>query len=419
MTVPLSAFRVSPNLVRYAYYLTDFQTGRLRGMFPLWDASLPDALNGAASASFEIRLADRAARSADPFSATIPRRSCMWAERQELDPASNRLLRADTMWGGVIMGRSRPRGARSLKVDAVTWPGYLARRLVGDRLYRQADKFTIARQLVQGAVDFTTELGGVGLYPNSPHLELVNRNGYTQDASGVLADRTYQFVDQRYALDAIKQLASSGDGFDWRMVPLRRSKYAGVGENFAVRLDLGYPRLGRIKPAGLRWSARRSDSRSRWGWVEDYTVEEDGTGVNNRVTAIGSGSGPTQIRATADEATQGRQEYFAGYPLYDGSTQSSSQELVTQAGALAAAQGALAAGFASEFRVSGIKVRGDLAPVVTSYALGDDVTLLLDENTTGQPLTVTGQLISRTILPPQQGRTEQVTMEVQGTAVAA
>jgi hypothetical protein len=66
-------------------------------------------------------------------------------------------------------------------------------------------------------------------------------------------------------------------------------------------------------------------------------------------------------------------------------------------------------------RVTGIKVRGDLAPKVYSYQLGDDITLALDETTNGQPGVVVGQLVGRTLEPPQQGRTETVTMDVQGT----
>jgi hypothetical protein len=79
--------------------------------------------------------------------------------------------------------------------------------------------------------------------------------------------------------------------------------------------------------------------------------------------------------------------------------------------------GALVSGFASEMQVTGIRIRGDLAPSLTSYALGDDVTVRVGDAVTGQPTTFVGQLVGRSIEPPERGSTEQVTLDVQGTVV--
>jgi hypothetical protein len=183
----------------------------------------------------------------------------------------------------------------------------------------------------------------------------------------------------------------------------------------AGRLDLGYPRLGRTAPADLRWSTDTADGRSRWGYVSDLTITEDGSAVANRITAVGAGTGPDQIRAVADSTQTSRNEMLAGYPLYESSLNSSTSEDRTYDTVYGKAMGALLAGFAGETVLSGIKVRGDLAPTVTSYAPGDDLTVKVGEGLTGRPVIFVGQLTGRTIEPAEPGRTETVTLDVQGT----
>jgi hypothetical protein len=412
VTGPLSRAPLAP--VRYRYYFTDFRLGRLKAVLPLLDVSLSDVLRGAATGSAKVPLGNARVRAQDPFSATTPARSCMWAERQEFDPASGVVARRDVMWGGVVMARSRQRAARTMTLGLVTWPSYLSDRLVGDHTYTQADKAAILRDLLlEAATQPSVATDPPGLYPLVPPP--LSPLSAAAGRFGVLADRTYLASDLKNALDAVKELGASGDGFDWRFTPYRDPLVATVGEAFKVRCDSGYPRLGRVAPPDLRWSSNADDSRSRWGWVEDYTINEDRSAVYNRVTALGDGTGPTQLRATKTGSDVGADENGSGYPLYETSLMSSTQDDRTQDTVDAKALGALRAGFASQVRVTGIKVRGDLAPKVYSYQLGDDITLALDETTNGQPGVVVGQLVGRTLEPPQQGRTETVTMDVQGT----
>jgi hypothetical protein len=46
------------------------------------------------------------------------------------------------------------------------------------------------------------------------------------------------------------------------------------------------------------------------------------------------------------------------------------------------------------------------------------VTIRVGDAVTGTPTTIVGQLVGRTIAPPERGRTEQVTLDIQGTGVA-
>lgn len=410
MTLPAP----TPRTVRWRYHFTDFRSSRLLATLPMTGVTLNDVLNGPSDGSGTVPLASAAIRARDPFRATVPRRSICWAERQTIDPASGQVVDSAVPWAGIVKRRERSLTSTAMKLSMVTWPAYFQSRLLLSRTHTQADKFTIFRRTLADAVAQPAVVTSPpGAYGNSPHttpLEAVSG-----PLSGVLADRTYLASDLKPALEALTELGHSGDGFDWHLTPYMA--VPGDLTSFQVRADLGYPRLGRIQPPDLRWSTDLADSRSRWGYAEDLTLTEDGSAVSNRITAIGSGIGPDQIRATADSTSTARDEMAAGYPLYEAGLGSSSSDDRTYDTVYGKAMGALLAGFAGEVRVTGLRVRGDLAPVVTSYGLGDDVAVRIGATLTGQPVTIVGQLVGRGIAPAEQGRTEQVTLDIQGTVV--
>lgn len=399
--------------VRWRYHFTDFRLGRLIATLPLSDVALSDVLNGAADGAAVVPLSSATVRDRDPFSATVPRRCCLWAERQEWVAGS--LAVAEVPWAGIVMKRERSHATRELKLSMVTWPGYFQRRLVGQRILRQWDKFAIFRRLLGDAVTQPAVAYPPGFYGNSPHTQPLEWTG-PGAPSGVLADRSYLASDLKPTLEALTELGNSGDGFDWRLVPYMATP--GDLSSFRVRADLGYPRLGRIEPADLRWSTDRADARQRWGYVSDLSITEDGSNVANRLTAVGSGTGTDQIRATVDSSATYRDENASGYPLYEASLGSSTAEDRTLDTVQSKALGGLLAGFAGEVTLSGVKVRGDLPPTLSSYTVGDDATIKVGETTTGLTETFVGQIVGRTIRPAESGRTEEVTFDVQGTVAA-
>jgi hypothetical protein len=402
-----------PRQIRYRYHFTDFRLGRLIATLPMRDVSLSDVLSGAAAGSGTVPLS-RQVIARDPFSATITRRSLCFAERQVIDPTVG-VVESTLPWAGLVMKRTRAYAGRAMKLDMVTLPGYFEHRLVGNGQNVQQDKFAIFRALLARGIDQPpVDTADPGVYGNPPAFATL---AASTNLSGVLADRTYLASDLKTILAAINELAGSGAGFDYRFVP--EFGTAGDLSTMRVRCDLGYPRLGRVAPPDLRWSTDRADARQRFGFVEDLTITEDGSGVNNRITAVGSGTGADQIRATADSIQlANRNEMRAGYCLFEGSAGGASNDDRTYDTVYGKALGALLSGFASEVQVTGIKVRGDLYPTLSSYALGDDLTIRVGDTITGQPTTIVGQLIGRAIAPPEQGRTEQVTLDIQGTVVS-
>jgi hypothetical protein len=409
VTAPRLRRPARPRRVRWRYHFTDARSGVLLATLPMVDAQLSEALNGGSDGSGIIPLSRDVLRR-DPFRATITRRSACWAERSELDPETGRAVLTEYPWGGLVMGRERSRSDRSLALQMVTWHSYWQRRLVEDRTFSQADRFAIMRTLLGWGV---TQPGGF----TPPHLAAITAGA---NLSGDPMDRTYEASSLKPILEAAKELSAAGDGFDWRLVPYRDTDPAAT---FRLRLDLGYPRLGRARPAELdsAWPLVWSDDENstRAGYLQDYKIAEDGSSVNNRLTALGEGSGPTQIRSVVDAGDVGRDEVGQwGYLLYEGSLQSSTQDLKTQDSVDRHARGAMLAGLASEVQLTGVTVRGDLAPTLSAYTVGDDGEFRVSSTVTGQPTTIVGQIIARTIEPAQKGRTERVSMDVQGTAVA-
>jgi hypothetical protein len=254
VTLPAPA---DPRAVRWRYHFTDFRMGVLLATLPMTGVSLSDVLNGAADGTGTVPLTSAAVRARDPFRATVPRRSVCWAERQTVLPggvvADSRL-----MWAGIVMKRERSSAGRAMKLSMVTWPSYFQKRLISGRTWTQADKFTIMRTVAADAVvQPPVDTADPGVYGDSPHTAPLSVT--TGPLSGVLADRTYLATDLKPALEAMSELGNSAGGFDWRLVPFMAA--AGDLTSFQVRMDLGYPRLGRTDPPDVRWSTDRADSR--------------------------------------------------------------------------------------------------------------------------------------------------------------
>lgn len=393
--------------VRWLYHFTDFRTARLIATLPLSGVKLTEVLGGVGTADADLSLAP-AVRARDPFAATTPRRTCLWAERQMLDPDTRAVLDSRTLWGGIVMSRKRSLASGGMSLKCVSWESYLARRRIGQDLRLPfSDTLGIGRILIREA----WRQPAVGAYPEvSPHHQpMLDISG---PLSGSLVDREYLATDRKPILEALTQLSASGEGFDWRLEPFMAA--FGDPTTLQVRALLGYPRLGRVMPADLIWSTDPRDARRRWGAVSGLELTEDGVAVNNRVTALGEGQPPDQLVAVA-EATG---ELESGYPLYEDVLTSGTADLRTQQAVDGAAHGGLVAQLSSQVQLSGVEVRGDVTPAVISYALGDDATVHIGEGLTGEPISVVGQIIGRTITPGQAGGTEKVTFDVQGTAAA-
>lgn len=398
----------APRRVRYRYLFTDIRSGRLKGSLPLAGASFDDALGGSADGAGEVSLRDPAVRDLDVYDVTAQRRTALWVLREEWDPRRRAVVGLTVPWGGVVMRRQRSLLGRSLSITAITWAAYFARRHTPDLTFTGADKLDVARALVASG----TPQRGAAYPPVSPHHVGIADG---TSLSGQTVDRSYLLSDRKPVLDNLSELAGSAPAFDWHLTPYLRTP--GDLSTLAVRLDTGYPRLGRTAPPGITWRTPESQAdRGRAGFLLGGNLVEDGSAADNELTGLGSGSGPTQLRATVTADQAGIPELEAGYPLYQGLLRSATPDLRTQAALSSHVTGMVRATLAAEVKVSGVSVRGDLHPALPLYEVGDDATLDLAEGIDGQPTVIIGQIVSRKITPPESGRTETVDFDLQGTA---
>lgn len=384
--------------VRWRYHMLDFLTGNPLAVLPMRSVKLDEVLSGASTGAGEVPLTSPVVQAQDPRAATQPRRSLCFAERLLLDPSTGAVADSSVPWAGLVMGRKQTLGGRGLTLSLVTLPSYWKRRTVKDHSWTDTDPMAVQRALF-------AEASACGWDGSTPPVFEELTAATPNTAGQVLTTREYLADDGTPALEAGSKVATEC-GFDWRVIPY----YDATAGRFRVRLDQGYPRVGRVAPPDLRWSA--DHNRSRYGFAAAGDIIEDGSNADNRVTALGEGTGPAQLRSTASSQA----EMDGGYPIYESMLSSSGLDLRTTAAVQQHATGSLVAGLAGEVRVTGIQVRGDLDPDLASYTVGDDVQVTIRDRLTGQPLTVLGQLIGRSISPAEQDSTELVTLDVQGTA---
>lgn len=385
-----------PQVVSWRYHFTDMRSGRYITHLPLVGAEFTEILSGVGAGQGLIPLASEEVRARNPWAATIPRKTVCWAERQVHNPETGRVAYSTFPWAGPVLSRRRSRSGRGMALGMVSWAGWFARRLIAeDLLFTQQDDFELIRILFAHVLDFP-----------AGECAHIDPQRFTNQA-GTYSDRSYSTSDLKPVLEAVQQFATAED-VEWRW---RYGRDTATPELFRARLELGRP-LGRFDAPDLVWSSDENTTRA--GQLIDYEVLEDGSGVNNLVTAMGAGSGPAQLRATVGGFDVGRDEVGYGYPLWEGSLSSSTSDLKTQESVERHARGALLAGFASELLVSGIVVRGDLSPTLDTYELGDVATLnLADPYSPEEQIDTTARILGRKILPSEPGRNEKVTMTVQ------
>lgn len=373
---------------RWRYTFCDLLTSTPLAVLPLLDTDLTEIIGGAGDGSAKISLASDRVRRLDPWTATQQRRTICYAQRLLL--RDGREIAAPVLWHGIVWGRTRSGSSMNLKMS--TPESYYARRFLGDRTWTQTDDAVMLAQLFQEA---ETEPAG--------HLRLA----YDCPPAGVLSDRTVLRSDRKPFLEIAQSIASAGDGLDWRIRP-------GVdpATGAYTRTLEAAPRLGRVEVPELTWQTR---SRSRGqNEVTGYSVEEDGTDVSNRIHGLGDGQGESQLYVRVDAAEVGNTEVADGYPLLE-ATMAGGTNYKTTETLLRRSRGQLVASQAHEARITGLTVRGDRAPTVDRYGLGDELTLNLNDPLHQQPVTARGRLVARRFLPAQPGRNETIAMTLGAT----
>lgn len=383
MTAPARGATVPRGRVAWRYTFCDLRTLEPIAQLPLIGAEFEEVLNGAGAGSGSVPITSATVRQRDPWAATTPRRTCLFAQR--VTYLGGRQATAPVLWGGIVW--SRKRSGRSMSLGLATFESYWQRRLTArDRTFSNVDDARILEQIVRDTE--AVPGGSLGLT-------------YAVTNTGVRSDRTVLASDLKRVLELAESI--SGTTVEWRIVP---SYNAQLGR-FALQVQIG-PRVGRAVAPHLQWVSK---GRARAvNEVLGYELTEDGSETYNRIVALGSGTGTTQLRAVANASDVGNTEVADGYPLLEGSLGASTNELETQAYLDRHARDELLIGQASETQVTSLTVRGDRGPGIETYGLGDNVELRLNDPLQQIPRTFYGRILGRKLQPGQQGRNETVGM---------
>lgn len=328
----------------WSYLVADLRTGAILDELPLSGVRWSKTLNGTGSFTGTWQLGPAERR--DAYTLTTPAKTAIYALRDGVP-----------MWGGVVWTRRYNSATGTVDLGAGDFGTYFDHRKVvpfllgaaGDVTYvakqqvtfAAVDQNDIARQLIALAQSHAG--GDIGIEVDTA-------------TSGILRDRTYFGYELQGVRDVIDALCNVIDGPDYLF-----DVAAGSTEQPRRVLRLGDPHLG------------QQGSSHVWeygGNVSDYIWPSDGSSMTTRTYAVGDGIEQGALIAFSEDFDR----YNNGWPLLESEA---GYTTVTDAGTLNAhAQADLNAG-RLPVALPTLSVRGDMAPFLGDYSVGDDARLVI------------------------------------------
>lgn len=369
-------------MATWRYIVADLRTDTTLAELPFAGVEFSWVLNGAGTFKASLPYRQFAASSISTTAlqtslvraATEPARTALYIERD-----------GTLLWGGIIWARRPDPAAKTLELVGAEFWSYFQRRYITNALsYTAVDQFHIAQDLVgyaQGAqVDYADS--GAATYPK-PGGDITVSVG--SETSGVTRDRSWGKNERKEIGEAIEQLASVFDGFDFAV---EVTYDAGVRtRTFATY----YPRRGSPYPSsGLVFELGKN--------IVDYKWPEDGTRFATAVLTNGAGENDAMVASSATATDK----IDAGYPLIETTTV---YKDVTEQGTLDShAAGDLAARSSMPGPPS-ITIRGDVDPVLGSWRVGDQCQIRIDDEWKPEYVGI-HRIIAATVRPGDGGQEE-------------
>jgi hypothetical protein len=147
----------APPRVSWRYTFCDLLTRRALARLPLVDADLSEVIGGPADGTGRIPLTADSVRAADPWAATLQRRTVCFAQR--IVTTGDLVVAAPCLWAGIVW--KRVRSGTSLTLTMSTVESYWSYRLAGDRTFTATDDATILRTVLADAE--ATPTGRLGI----------------------------------------------------------------------------------------------------------------------------------------------------------------------------------------------------------------------------------------------------------------
>lgn len=361
----------------WTFTFCDSRTGDELAVLPLTKAKYTRQVSGTGTFGGYIHLADDRIRALNPWAATRQRRTDLFIEYGDR-----------CVWGGPVSSRMRQASSQGMDLAGVTYEGWLYRQ----RLLTDLDVTTNTRDCVTQLVAAAQSLTDVGI---------------TVEAGdgGLPRDRHWLAKDVKPILDLIGDLGASSDlGLEWRIDCFR-----GPDGRFQKVMRIGEPRLGR----------RYEDSQITFSYPDgdliDWQMPEDGSGANNVMLLLGSGSGAIQPYDVLFDVDAGYDEIASGFPSWMVDFRNSDTDNMDYIRGRAVS--AMRSGFAGELLFTGVKVRA-ASYLRQTIDPGDDVALDVTHVALEEwpaPVTYLTRLLGEAVTIGDAGKADSVSLTIGGT----
>lgn len=268
-------------MATWRYEARDLRTGSLLGELPLGQPSLGQLLNRPGDLSATIDLGARSTNTGMRLSqgfidGTLPGRTVIWCQRDS------------ALYDGyIVWSRAKPMGNRRWQIRGQSLLSYFDRRVIDStKTYTAVDQHDIARDLINFAQSMPG--GDIGVV-----------NTTTND-SGVTRTHAFAHFERKNIGETLRELAEVDDGFDYSI------DTALVSNLPVATFRCHYPRKGRSQADNhLLFTHGRM--------LRDYSFEEDGAQLANRVHGLGAGEGTDKLVTRLTDSSS----IDRGYPLLE------------------------------------------------------------------------------------------------------
>jgi hypothetical protein len=244
---------------RYRVLFRDVLSGVIHGELPAERISYTNTLNAPGSATITIAL-DPGVAHVNRNTITTGAATAVYVERGDR-----------FVWSGLLWDAVPDFANGTLELQCEGWLSYYRlRHYHATSRFNQVDQAVIARTLLQHAANYGT----------GSNLGMI---GYGTELTGVLRDRTFKQSERKAIGEAVEQLASVEDGFDFSF------DTAWDGADLLTTFSVHYPATGRYRDLTLEQDRNCDIPRATVG----------GKSVITHAYALGSGDGPEMVWATS------------------------------------------------------------------------------------------------------------------------
>ncbi|MGO1050748.1 hypothetical protein [Crossiella sp. CA198] len=245
----------------YRVLFQDVLSGYIHGELPMEKLSYTNTLNAPGAAALTIPL--------DPGVSTVTAQTVVpGAATAVYIERSGRMV-----WSGLYWDGNPDYTAGTLTMQCEGWLSYFRLRNILTTLqYNQVDQAAIARDLLRNA----------GTYGPGSLLGMIR---YGTETTGVRRDRTFKESERKSLGEAVEELGAVINGFDFEFVS------TWDGPDIATTFHVRYPRTGRRREYALTAGTN----------CEITSATVGGKSVRTFAVATGSGDGPDQVWASAEQ----------------------------------------------------------------------------------------------------------------------